>query len=424
MVAAHDALARMPRRSDSYETLVAALGSRAVLDPLTVCLDAGSPYTPSTRLEWVEARRYPTGDPVWVPVEFAACQGSDVPPGDYLVTPITNGLGAGMSRAQALCHGLLELLQRDGNGLRFRALDAGIVVNLDNVRTPETVALLAQLDAAGVEVIVKLACTEFGIANLYVVGLDRPGHEEGPPIVATACGEAADPSRERALLKALLEFAAARARKAFTHGPLDAVSTIVPPGYMDRFLSQSLAGEEPRALAEMVRWLSLDHGEMRALLADNALRVDQRVPFSALPDAPAAADAQNAQQRLPLVANRLLDAGFDVLYLDFSPDPTSGVHVVKAIVPGLEVETMSYGRIGERNTRRLLDAGSDLVGLGTPPDGARIIPLTAAAYARLGGRPWLDWPAVLRTVGTLYPLYREPGRHSAPMVAAGLAAPS
>jgi len=424
VVAAHDALARMPRRSGSYEALVAALGTRAVLDPLTTCLDAGSPYTPSMTLDWVAARRYPSGEPVWVPIEFAACQGSDVPPGDYLITPITNGLGAGMGHAQALCHGLLELLQRDGNGLRFRALDAGIVVDLDAVRTPGTVALLAQLDAAGVEVFVKLACTEFGIANLYVVGLDRPGHEDGPPIVATACGEAADPSRERALQKALLEFAAARARKAFTHGPLDAVAAIVPPGYMDRFLGQSLAGEEPRALAEMVQWLTLDHAKMRALLADTALHVRERVPFSTLPDVPAAADPQNAADRLPLVANRLFDAGLEVLYLDFSPDLRHGVHVVKAIVPGLEVETMSYGRIGERNARRLLDAGSNLVGLGTPPDGARMIPLTEAAYARLGGRPWLDWPAVLRTVGTLYPLYREPGRHSAPMVAAGLAAPA
>ena len=424
VVAAHEAIARMPRRSGSYDQLVAALGTRAVLDPLTACLDAGSPYTPSMRLEWVEARRYPSGEPVWVPIEFAACQGSDVPPGDYLITPITNGLGAGMSQAQALCHGLLELLQRDGNGLRFRALDAGVAIDLDAVRTPGTVALLAQLDAAGVEVIVKLACTEFGIANLYVVGLDRPGHEQGPPIVATACGEATDPSRERALLKALLEFAAARARKAFTHGPLEAVAEIVPPGYMDRFRAQSLDGEEPRALAEMVRWLSLDHAAMRALLADNALRVAERIPFSSLPDAPGAADAQNATDRLPLVAGRLLDAGFEVLYLDFSPAPASGVHVVKAIVPGLEVETMSYGRIGERNARRLLTAGGDLVGLGTPPDSARMIPLTEAAYARLGGRPWLDWAAVMRTVGALYPLYREPGRHSAPLVAAGLAGPS
>jgi len=32
-----------------------------------------------------------------VPLEFAACQGDDVESGAWLITPITNGLGAGLS---------------------------------------------------------------------------------------------------------------------------------------------------------------------------------------------------------------------------------------------------------------------------------------------------------------------------------------
>ena len=426
VVSANRAIARMPRLHGSYGDLAARLGVGAVLDPRTACLDAGSRFSPELWLEWVPARRYPGGETVWVPLELAACQDADLPPGDHLIAPITNGLGAGLNRAQALCHGLLELIQRDGNGLRFRALDAGVAIDLDVVASPETRALLARLDAEGVEVLVKLASTEFEIANVYVVGTDRPGRETGAPIVGTACGEAADPSRERALRKALLEFAAARARKAFTHGPLDAVERITPAGYLERFRRVAPAPEEPRALEEMVRWLALDAGQMRALLADNALSVRERVPFSALPDAPALSDHE---ARLATVAGKLHAAGFEVLYLDFSPrtprgpswaaaafEPAdAGISVVKAIVPGLEVETMSYGRIGERNVRRLRAMGSALVGLDAAPPGARPIVLADAAYERLGGRPWLDWQAVLRAVGPLYPLYREPGRHSAPV---------
>ena len=46
------------------------------------------------------------------------------------------------------------------------------------------------------------------------------------------------------------------------------------------------------------------------------------------------------------------------------------------------------------------------------PDGAQPVLLRGDAYDRLGGRPWLDRAAIDRVVGPLYPLYREPPRHS------------
>ena len=69
-----------------------------------------------------------------------------------------------------------------------------------------------------------------------------------------------------------------------------------------------------------------------------------------------------------MVVDRLRDAGLDVLYVDYS-SPNGEVSAVKAIVPGLEVETMSYGRIGPRNLRRLLDRDSDLASPETRADG-------------------------------------------------------
>jgi thioglycine synthase len=69
---------------------------------------------------------------------------------------------------------------------------------------------------------------------------------------------------------------------------------------------------------------------------------------------------------------------------------------------------------------RLLERGSDLVGLGDPPHaGAAPVALTDEGRARLGGPAWLDRAAVDRTVGELYPLYREPTRHAVARAAAG-----
>ena len=82
---------------------------------------------------------------------------------------------------------------------------------------------------------------------------------------------------------------------------------------------------------------------------------------------------------------------------------------------------MSYGRIGERGVQRLLArdddrAGLVAVGAAPGPDWARVH-LTDAAEQRLGGPAWLDRPRVDAIVGELYPLYREPGRHAAPLAA-------
>jgi ribosomal protein S12 methylthiotransferase accessory factor len=76
---------------------------------------------------------------------------------------------------------------------------------------------------------------------------------------------------------------------------------------------------------------------------------------------------------------------------------------VRAIVPGLEVETATYHRCGERNLRRLESRG--LAGRGDVPAGAR--PLAGVR----GG--WLATHRIDQLVGELYPLYREPDRHVA-----------
>ena len=110
------------------------------------------------------------------------------------------------------------------------------------------------------------------------------------------------------------------------------------------------------------------------------------------------------------VTGAVQDAGFDVL-VDLQPSAGEAV-AAKVLVPGLEVETMSYGRIGERGVRRLLDRGEPLVAVGADPGGWARVHLTAAAQERLGGPAWFDRAGADRRVGPLYPLYREPGRHA------------
>ncbi len=400
----------------SFQELVRKFGGRGVCDPLTLCLEAGSEYSPQMPRRWVETRRYETGETVYVPIEWVATYGGDVSSGGYnpLVVPITNGLGAGTSKEMALAHGLLELLQRDGNGLQIRALASNTEVDKSTVSDPESKRLLDGFDAAGVEVHIKVASTDDG-CNLYVVGIDREGVAGANPLVALAGGEASHPVAAVALRKALLEWAAARARIAFMHGPIAQVERLAPPDYVARLRRDfSPDGDERRALEAMKRWVQLPLEDVRISM-QRVLKVEKLVPFSDLPSAPdALGDDKLALSRE--VARGLQAQNLDILVADFSDAAglSGGVCALKVIVPGLEVETLSYGRIGERNVRRLMNRQDvRLAGIGSAPAGAKPVHLTGDAKERLGGEAWFDPRVQEEIVGPLYCFYREPGRHSA-----------
>jgi ribosomal protein S12 methylthiotransferase accessory factor len=407
---------RMPRRTASYDALRAELGERGVADPVRLVLPAGSPVDGATTLEWAPAQRWPSGETVWIPIDIAACSVGDLSPGyEPFTTPITNGLGAGPTLEFAIGHGLCELLQRDGNGVGFRAMDRGIALEFgpDEPRDPRTRALLDRMAALGIEVIPKFATDEFGAANVYCVGAEREGVAVPYPIMVTAAGEAASLDREHALRKALFEFAAARVRKVFSHARLADIAHVAPAGYLERFRAyHTLGGEESRSLRAMVEWLRLDGAEMTAMLAGSVLSRRESKRFGELPtwDGPLAGAGLVEELHRRFAAH-----GMEILFLDLSPPGDTGVHVVKAFVPGLEVETMSYHRIGERGVRKLLERGSKLAGIGAPPPGALPVRLPPGAAERLGGPAWLDTDEVDRIVGRLYPLYREPEVHSAPI---------
>ena len=224
-------LADARRTRGSWRELARTLGEASVADPLALCLPAGSPVDRDTPLEWVEAVRGRDGDVVLVPIDLAGYSRKDLSP-DYrpFTTLISNGMGAGPDVDWAFGHGLLELLQRDGNGLLFRALDQGVVLDLPGTPSPAAQTALDAYAAAGVQVQVKFATDEWGLCNLYCVGRDASGEAPPTPIMLTACGEACHPDRDAALEKALQEFAASRVRKAFAHGPAALAERVAPTG--------------------------------------------------------------------------------------------------------------------------------------------------------------------------------------------------
>ena len=401
------------------------------VDPRAHRLPVGTGYRDGDARLWVEARRFAPGtgrdgEAVWTVLDAAIAHKVNVPDGYRpLFTPITNGLGAGDTLARAAGHGMLELVQRDASSVGYRAFDRGVVLDLGpgaaRVRDAGTRALVRHLqEGAGITLQVKLAETPLGIPVVYVVGRERDLGRLPHPLVLTGCGEGAHPNRERALHKALLEFAASRVRKRFAHGPIADVAPFMPAGYVEAVRRFGIEPEETRALDAVAEWAGLSAEAQLRRLDGTWFREAERVPFDAVPtvDAATAEALEDPAALAAHVAARYADAGIDVLYVPLT-EPGAEATVVRVIAPGMEVETVTYGRIGPRNLRRLLErarAGDplvhpDLAGLGRPPAHGTAVPLAPEAEAALGGPAWIDLDLLEEAAGPHYAMYREPAGH-------------
>ena len=412
----------------SYLEMTDLFGTDRVINPEHLCLPAGSFYTKQIPLKWVEVKSYPSMSPHWIPREFIAASVSDYESptlnilhetgnlSKRIITPITCGLGAGITLEQALLHAIYELLQRDGNCTNFRAMDQGIDIELDEIIDAEVLSIFNELANIGINLRPKLASTDFGLCNLYVTAEDHyiRGKNDHFPLVVTSCGEAVDANREKALRKASTEYLASRCRKTFMHGPLEAIAKIAPQEYFDRVVDhQDPACEEERALNAMTDWLGKTPSELLELLEQSVLSSKSKVKFSSLPYESHSSSLSHPV-RLDSLSKKLIDEKLSIFYFDASPEGTSGPRAVKAVVTKLEGETMSYYRIGERGYQRLENRDLGLVGRGKRLH-SRCLPILIdeEAKARLGDDLWLDANRIDSTIHDLYALYREPSSHTA-----------
>ncbi len=400
-----DALFERKHAEASFYEMVNRKGKDHVIDPLTLVLPAGSHYYPELPLRWTYVYRLKDGAIAWVPIEFIANTLAEIAYDGQLITAITNGNGTGDSRERALLHALLELLQRDGNCDSFRALDQGRVINKQGIKA-STLKLIDELGSKGLEVIPKLARKTCGCVSVYAVGRDNS--DDPHPLSLTACGEAADLDFQKAVRKAVLECASSHSRKLFYHSTFDRKGKIAPEGYVEKNRQLvKLEKEEPRALKAMVEWLSLDKAQLYDRLKDSVFSQREVIDPESLPSF----SEEDISKKLEAVKKGIEAEGMDIYYFEATP-PGEAVQVVKAIVPGIEMEFGSYHRIGARGIRRLLGRNDPLISR-EPGSGKKKILLTTQQEEELGGPYWLEADKLDHLVHPLYPLYREPSGHSA-----------
>lgn len=160
------------------------------------------------RYLWAGGIDMMTGRTAWVPHELVHADYTlPQPAGSFLFEATTNGLGAGLSAAQAQAHALCETIERDAVA-SWRAAGgpcgpAAGAIATDTVSDPACRDLLARCEAAKVGVAVWALPSPTGLP--VFLALLMPGETSAPgiePEIGSGCHSQAGVALRRALLEA------------------------------------------------------------------------------------------------------------------------------------------------------------------------------------------------------------------------------
>lgn len=278
------------------------------------------------RIDWFPAASLTRHSSMLVPAGLVSFAVAGTPPNDFLAELSTTGLACHLTSADAIFHGLCEVVERDALAIAWHTR-----LPLAPVDLPETPVgrLLQPGLVSGVELALYRVPTDLPLPVMFCVGW----REEGKPHAVTGCGAHPDPSR--AADKALLEVV-----------------------QMLHSLSRRRGvGSPPR-----VRQLS-DHGLFYATREGASLLRQQLVigPRYAERGCSLASGESGAPRPLAQVVSALGRLGLEVLAADITADAvgTTGFHAARVLVPGL-LDVAGDARLPRLGCRRLYEVPARL----------------------------------------------------------------
>ncbi|WP_170423499.1 YcaO-like family protein [Ruegeria arenilitoris] len=292
----HAERVRLPQRLARYADLIS---DAAVVDVDRLPRVTGAQFDPQGTMLWVEGLDLNAQRACWAPLEMVDTDYTAPPIGGQRAFPrTTNGLASGNCLAEASCHAICELIERDATTLWSHKAAATRVdsATVDDPRCQEAIEMITSAD---LEIGIWNTTSDIGIASFRCVICEtggRPGH--------IGIGDGCHPDRAIALLRAVTE--AAQTRLTYISGARDDLD---PVEFTDK--AQTERGRYVREL------------------------IDQAEPTDRFQDCPTYS-TQSFDEDLALLLSKLNDIGLQqVVIVDLSRDEYD-LAVVRAIIPGLE----------------------------------------------------------------------------------------
>jgi YcaO-like protein with predicted kinase domain len=283
-----------------------------------------SGFEPNRPLAWIEGRELATSRPMWLPYELVHTNFTmPFPPGSGCFVMSSNGLASGNQPAEAIAHGLCELIERDAAALFFLqppAAQESARLDLDSVDDDDCQDLLERCRRAGMTVAVWDMTSDIDIPVFKCVLVERDPN----PFRSLGAleGMGCHPVREVALSRAITE--AAQARLTLIAGARDDNGR---RRYRDAMDAERAAGT-------------------RASLSSPGRR-----PFSAT-----SSHVQDTfEEDIAFMLERLRCAGLATVVVVDLTKPEFGVPVFRVVVPGLETYHQIQGYLPGKRALRQVD---------------------------------------------------------------------
>ncbi len=205
----------LPLRFGSVSELASSI---PLVDVTKLARSQADAFDESARMLWVEGRSLSDDAPLWLPLETVSADYTlPAPPGSGCFAANTNGLASGNTFAEAVCHALCEVVERDAATLwklQSEEPRRATGIDPDTISEPHCREVLERFARAGVTVNVWEITSDVGIAAFCALA-----HGSDEDWADPEFGAGCHPDREVALLRALTE--AAQARVTFIAGSRD-----------------------------------------------------------------------------------------------------------------------------------------------------------------------------------------------------------
>ena len=184
----------------------------------------GKGFDPFAPMLWIEMRRIADQVGVWVPYELVHTNYTrPLPPGSGFFLSSSNGLASGNTFAEAVCHGLCEVIERDAialwSRLPWEGRDTRRIDQL-TIGCPDLQKIMKMFEEADIDLAIWDVTSDIGVPAFLAWACEKGNQPVLLPRPSVGAG--CHPSREIALSRALTE--AAQERLTLITGSRDDLS--------------------------------------------------------------------------------------------------------------------------------------------------------------------------------------------------------
>lgn len=277
---------------------------------------------PTQQILWIRGWEIISERYIWVPYDLVSTAYTVEMAENYSgLYATTTGLAAGASIAEAIDHGLREVIERDATLLHLLSSHSSKIrrrVRLTSIAEPAIIQILKRFSDNGIFVAIWDATSDIEVPCFFCVITGESTHYDDYNFFAGGAG--CDPNKENALTAALLEAAQSRL-------------TTISGAREDLDRDDYDFGLDSDFLAQ--------YNVLRSIEGDHSFAV---IPSQA---------GHSLEARLHLMAERLSARGLNqIIVVNLTKDDIR-IPVVKIIVPGMETALDTVGSVpGTSMTRR------------------------------------------------------------------------